>query len=428
MTPPPGKNSLGPTSLSEKARLTGEFADWNNLVHRAVWITGELDAAAVREAWRRVCRRHDVLRRTYVSADEACTHADVLGEVEFHTAETDEDAIELMRRFLGTPFSLDGPGFARIAIVQRGERRHLFGIAMDHIITDLISWLRIKADFREFYDRALAGGAGEDGYLAEAGSYQNFASEQRRLFSSAWGEERKAFWSSYTREFGAFPPRFLADAEHTGGYRHRVVTRDLPADARARVHALARQARVTPFAVVSSGVLAGVREVAGDPTAGISVAHHGRGLPGTSQTAGLFVQTVPLHLGRRSASPLETIRQVSDRTHDVFEYALPLTVAGTSWNETLTAADQEAAGLYVELNEYPRSTYYTPLFTGTGAEYVELSLPGDKIWTETVAVSWNLYETGPQLVADYNANHLPGAAVEELLAAAESFVLSATRI
>jgi hypothetical protein len=414
------KASLGPTSFAEKARLTGEFADWSNLFDRAAWITGALNKAAVRDAWRRVCQRHDVLRRTYVSADEAGTYGDALSDVEFHTAETDEEAIELMRRCLGTPFSLDGPGFSRIVIVQRSERRHLFGIVLDHIITDLMSWMRIRADFRDLYDRALAGDAAD---VTDVNSYQSFASTQRRLFSGEWGEERRAFWRSYVGEFGTYPPPFSIGSEHTGEYHRKVITRDLPADARSRVHAFSRQARVTPFAVVSSGVLAGLREVADDPRVGITVNQHGRMLPGTSQTPGLFAQTVPLHLGRRSTSPLDIVQEVFHRSLDVFEYGIPLLVAGRSWNETLMVVDKEA-GLYVELNEYPRIVNHVPLFTGTGAEYIDLSLDGEKLWAETTVVSWNLLETGPQLVADYNANYFPDAGVAKLLETAERFVLS----
>ncbi|OSP41567.1 thioester reductase [Streptomyces sp. 13-12-16] len=412
----------GPTSLTEEARLTGEFADWHNLTHLAVWLTGELNVVAIRNAWWRLCQRHDVLRRTYVSPDEACTYDDVLSEVELHSAETDEEAIELMRRFLGTPFSLDGPGFSRIAIVQRSESRHLLGVAMDHIITDVASWHSLLSDFTDFYGRALAGDTGGPGDATDVSSYQSFASEQRRLFSGAWGAERRAFWRSYVREFGTYPPPFSIGAEHTGEYQPKAITHDLPADARSRLYAFSRQARVTPFAVVASGALAGIREVTDDPTVGISVAHHGRVLPSASQTAGLFVQTVPLHLGRQSTSPLETVREVFHRTHDVFEYAVPLLVAGRSWNETLMVTDQEA-GLYVELNEHPQSTDDLPPFTGTEAEQLNLTFPGEKRWPETVVVSWNLYEAGPQLVAQYNANYFPDAAVENLLEAAERFVL-----
>jgi Condensation domain len=309
--------------------------------------------------------------------------------------------------------------------VQRSERRHLFGVAMDHIISDVASWNRTRADFADFYDRALAGDAGDagdPGDATEVNSYQRFATEQRRLFSGLWGEERRAFWRSYVEEFGMYPPPFLIGLRHTGEYQRKVITRDLPPDAKSRVHAFSRQARVTPFAVVSSSVLAGMREVADDPRAGISVNQHGRMLPGTSQTVGLFVQTVPLHLGRQSTKPLETVQEVFHRSHDVFEYAVPLLVAGRSWNETLMMTDQEA-GLYVELNEYPPSIDHLPPLTGTAAEYVELTFPGEKRWPETVVVSWNLYETGPQLVAHYNANYFPDAAVEKLLEAAERFAL-----
>nr|ADN26245.1 condensation superfamily [Streptomyces coeruleorubidus]ADN65342.1 condensation domain-containing protein [Streptomyces coeruleorubidus] len=415
------KTSRGPTSFAEMARLTGEFADWHNLHYMAMWLTGELNIAAVRDAWWRVCLRHDVLRRTYASADEACTYDDALSEVEFHTAETDAEAIELMRRFIGTPFSLDGPGFSRIAIVQCGERRHLFGIAMDHIISDQASWARIRADFTEFYNRALVGDAGD---VTNVGSYQSFASEERRLFSGAWGEERRAFWRSYVGEFGTFPPPFSVGAEHTGEYQPRRVTRELPADAKSQVHKFSLQARATPFAVVTASVLAAMREVTGDPLAGISVNQHGRMLPGTSETAGLFVQTVPLHLGRQTRSPLETVREVFLRTHDVFEYSIPLLVAGRYWNETLMVADKQA-GLYVSLNEQPPSTYNLRAFTGTEGEYVELDFPGGKRFVETVVVAWNLYETGPELVAHYNESYFPGAAVEKVLEAAERFALSA---
>jgi hypothetical protein len=418
------KGSLGPTSLAEKERLAGGFADWHNLLYRTVWITGTVNRAAVRDAWRRVCLRHDCLRRTYVSADEARTHDDALSEVEFFTAESDDEAIGLMRDFLGRPFPLDGPAFTRIALVQRDEQRYLFGIALDHIITDLISWRRIRDDFRELYDCALAG---DPGGIAGAGSYQDFASEQRRLFAGAWGDERREFWRDYTGTFGTYPPPFLADAAPTGEYRPAAITRPLPADAQSRVRALSRQARVTPFSVVTAGVLAGVRKVAGDPVAGISVTNHGRGLSGTAQTAGLFAQTVPLHLDQATTKPVDMVREVFARTLDVFEFGLPLSVAGQSWNEKLTSPDRTAAGLYVELHEVPMSAFFTPVFNGTGAEYVDVQLPGEKLWAETVVLTWNLFEKDPHLLAEYNANCFPAAAVEELLETAESFVLSAAR-
>jgi hypothetical protein len=318
--------SRGPTSLAEMARLTGEFADWNNLHYVAVWLTGELSIAAARDAWRRLSLRHDVLRRTYVGADEALTHADTLSGVELVTAGTDAEAVDWMREFLGTPFSLDGPGFSRIAVVRRGERRHLLGIALDHIINDLASWTRFLADFAGLYNRALAGDAAPDN--GGTHGYQDFATEQRRLFAGAWGDERRAFWRAYVEEFGTVSPPFSAGARHAGEYKRVAAARRLPADTASRVQDVARQVRVTPFAVLTASVAAAARDVTGDPVAGISTNQHGRTLPGTSRTAGLFVQTVPLHLGRPARSLAQAARNMFRRTLDVFEYSLPLLVAG----------------------------------------------------------------------------------------------------
>jgi hypothetical protein len=106
----------------------------------------------------------------------------------------------------------------------------------------------------------------------------------------------------------------------------------------------------------------------------------------------------------------------------VFEYSIPFLVAGRYWNETLMEADR-AAGLYVSLNEEPPSSYDMPPFTRTKAEYLELDIPGGKRALETVVVSWNLYETRPQLVAYYNETRFPDADVAQLLAEAERYVL-----
>ncbi|MFK0174303.1 condensation domain-containing protein [Streptomyces sp. NPDC090306] len=403
------------------ARLTGEFADWNNLVFCAVWLTGELDVAAVRDAWRVVCLRHDVMRRAYRSPDEAYTYEDVLGELDFRTAETDAEALEMMRRILGTPFGLDALGFSRIAIVQRDERRHLLGIVVDHIINDQVSWGRLMRDFGELYERVRAHDTSA-GDIAGRGTYQGFASLQRREFSTAWGEERRSFWLSHTEQFGNYPPAFPVAGELKSEPSLKIVNHALPTEASSRVLELARRARATPFVVAVSGVLAGMQEVSGAQTVGVTTNHHGRVLPGTSETVGQFVQTVPLHLSSRPRGPLETVREVFSRSLDVFEYSLPLRVAGKYWNEDLASVSRDA-GVYVTLNETAPSLEEAPL-VGTKAEYVELDVPGGKSWPATLLLDWQLNGTAPQLVASYNENFFQDTAIESLLQAAERFVLS----
>jgi hypothetical protein len=218
------------------------------------------------------------------------------------------------------------------------------------------------------------------------------------------------------------PPTVSISAGHSGPEKRAVITRKLPADAQTRVHEFAQQARVTPFGVLTSGVLAAMREVTGDPVVGITTNQHGRTLRRTVEIAGLFVQTVPIHLGRGVKSRLDTVREVFDRTLDVFEYTVPLLVAGRYWNEALMVPDR-AAGVYVGLNDQPPSAYSLPPLTGVATEDVFMEFPGGKRWPETLVVAWTLYDSVAELAARYNENYFPSAAVEQILEAAERFVL-----
>ena len=414
------KSTTGPTSLMEKARLSGQWDDENNLVYSASWLTGDIDISAIRDAWWRVCLRHDALRRNYKSEDEACTHPDALVDVEFYTAESDEEAIEMMRRVIGVPFKLDGLGLARVIFIQRSERRHLFGVVIDHIIIDEISWYGLMQEFTEFYERALVGDAGE---IEGASSYQSFAALQRREFSGAWGEERRAFWTAYIEEFGAHPPGFSAGRISHAEPSTKVAHYNLAEDVVPKVREFARRARVTPFSLLAAGVLVGMREVSGDPVVGLSISHHGRVLPGTAQTVGLFTQTMPLHLKGGSGLPLETAQEVFRRSLDVFEYILPLRVSGKYWNKTFMPHGLEP-GVHIILKEpFPFSGSFVPIF-GTSPEYLKLEVPGGRKWNETVFVEWDMRDTGSKLTAYYNENFISSATVHRLQKAAERFVLS----
>lgn len=409
----------GPTSLTEMARLSGDFADWHNLIYKATWIDGPLDLAAVRDAWWRVCMRHDVMRRTYASPDEATTHADALSEVDLRTAESDDEAVRIMTEILGKPFDLYGPGFSRIVVVRRSDRRHLLGIVVDHIISDQQSWARLRMDFSEQYERTLTG---EPGGRVQSRSYQSFATRQREELSGRWGDNCRQFWTSYTRQFGDYPPPLVPVADNTGDLSVRVVERKLPPHIKAQVYRLAQAARATPFAVTASSVLAGMQQVTERSLVGLTTNQHGRIYPGTSETLGLFVQTVPLHLRGRETETIEAIRQVFLRSLNVFEYSVPLRWLGEYWNEDLVSLNRQA-GIYFSLVEDSSSALDLPPLTGTVAEDVRIRVPGGMQWPETVVLEWNLQDDGGHLMAVYNEKVFSRGMIDDLLLATERFVL-----
>ncbi|MEV0266885.1 condensation domain-containing protein [Streptomyces sp. NPDC050617] len=414
----------GPTSLAEMARLTGEFAGWHNIVYSVVWLTGKLDIAAVREAWRGVCLRNDILRRTYLSSDEACTYDDMLGELEFYAADSDAEALNTIRRFVEPPFDLAGLGLSRIAIVQRDEYRHLFAIALDHVIVDFVTWNLLMRDFAELYDRA-ARGASLDRKV-EQNAYHDFAVLERRKLSGAWGEKRRAFWQAQAERFGMFPPPFPIDCEPQGEPSSTLVQHELPKDAEVRFLDLARRARATPFATAAAAVLAGVQEATGTSTVGASTNYHGRVLPGTSDIAGLFVQKLPLHLTTRSRHPEETVHEVFSHSLDVFEYSLPLWSVGQLWNENLAHIDREA-GVQVGFGNQRTTSFGESLLTGITAETVFMYVPGQMTWPQTIQIEWQLGGTTPQIIACYNQRYFPGELIQTILQTAENFVLSTAR-
>ncbi|MFI6919973.1 condensation domain-containing protein [Nonomuraea spiralis] len=417
-----GKATSGPTSFVEMARLAGNYTHWHNLVYSTAWLTGRLDHAALREAWRVLCLRHDVMRRAYVSPDEACTYEDVLTEVEFHSADTDDEALETMRRTLvGAPFSLDAIGLSRIVVVRRDDRRHLFGIALDHLITDLTSWNLLVAELGELYERAAAGeriGCETEG----AASYQEFAALLRQEFAGRWGEERRAFWRAYTERFRSSSPPLPSAGAAKGEPAVKIVRRALPADAHSRVRQLARQARATPFVVVTAAILAGMKEATGASSVGVSVAHHGRALPYTAKTLGQFVQRVPLHLDGEPGGPLETVRDVFGRSLDVFDYALPLDIVERSWGLDLTSSIG-GNGAHVTLDQSGEGFRGSPL-AGTRAEPVQVPAPGGHGLVDPLIFAWWLDEVVPRVVVHYDESLITTEAVEAVVDVAARFAVS----
>ncbi|MEY9860783.1 hypothetical protein ABH935_006420 [Catenulispora sp. GAS73] len=412
----------GPTSLVEEARLTGEFDGWHNLVFCAVWLTGGLDLPAVRDAWRALCLRHDVMRRAYASPDDAWTYDDVLSDVEFHTADTDTEAIEVMHRILGTPFRLDAVGLSRIVVVRRDDRRHLFGIALDHIITDHSSWGLLVKEFGELYARAVAGEAITSDSVRDK-SYQNYATLLRHELTTQWGYQRKAFWLSYTEAHGLYPPLFPSVGEPSAEPSLNFVEQPLPADLSVRVGNAARYVRATSSAVVNASVLAALQEVSGATDVGLDTVHHGRLMPGTSAMLGQFALGAPLRLRNRRSDPLETVREVFTHGLDVFEHLLPLQAAGRYWNEELVSMSR-GCDVHVTLNQKVE-TMGTSLLAGTRAEFVPLEMPVGTFMSDSLIFAWRLDDSAPHVSVRYDENMFSRDTVAALVRSAEGFLQAA---
>ncbi|NHA00369.1 thioester reductase [Nocardioides sp. W3-2-3] len=305
-----------------------------------------------------------------------------------------------MQRVVGVPFEPIDSALSRILVVRRDEQRHLFAFAVDHIINDQISGALLEQTLATYYRRHLAGAPVD---VTAPHTYAAFAARQQAAFAGLWGEQCRAYWERHVADHGLYPPTLAEDGPRTGTPVLASLRRDLPADAQARVHAFALATRTTPFTVTTASVLSALLEITGDRSVGVTVNHHGRMLPGTAETLGLFVQTVPIHLRAADHSPAATAREVLGASLDAFERFVPLRVAGRAWGIDLVAPDRDA-GIYVSHGEEVPADAVLQPFEGTTSVHPEFRVPGGKQWTDTVAIDWHLTARGPQIGAHFNAD------------------------
>jgi hypothetical protein len=412
---------VGPTSFQELARLSGEFDDWHNVLFKASWVTGPLDIDALREAWHRVGMRHDAMRRSYLSPDWALTHPQPIGSVDVRSASTDAEAIQTMSRLLGARFDLFGTGLSRLLVVTTTPDRHLLGIAIDHILSDGVSWERLKREFVDEYSRTLSGVPP----LGQARhTYQEFATRQRADFRGDWGARCREFWRNTVARNGMYPPAPLASLGDDAEPASETVQMALDDDVRSRIYRLARDLHATAFSVIAASLLRALGDISGKAEVGLTTNQHGRFRAGTSDTLGLFVQTVPLYLQRRDEQREIVVADVMSQVLDMYEYSVPLRWLSDDWEEPLVAFDRDPS-IYLNVAEGDAGREDLQALHGTQVEGAELDLQGGKSWVKTVAVEWSTQPSAGSVVASFNSRAFPRSVVEQLIEATVEDLMAA---
>src|SRR5216684_4576688 len=112
---------------------------------RALKITGELDISALREAFRTLLRRHEILRTGFaVSEGELfqCVLEDVDIDLTIRdlsslpTSERTIEASTIASEEARKTFDLERPPLLRLTLLRLGPGEHVLVLVMHHIITD----------------------------------------------------------------------------------------------------------------------------------------------------------------------------------------------------------------------------------------------------------------------------------------------------
>ncbi|MFM0502679.1 amino acid adenylation domain-containing protein [Paraburkholderia caffeinilytica] len=258
-----------------------------------LWLTGDVNASALRTSFEAIVARHEVLRTRFVANDAGQVEQwiDAAAQLDWREAALPAEQIDDAARALASePFDLATGPLLRAALYRDGAGRSLLVLAMHHIVSD--GW-SVQVLLEELVAHYRAAVLNEPLKLATlAVQYADYAAWQREWLEAGEKEKQLAYWREAlgtTHPVLALPtdaPR-QAHASYRAA-RYRVT---LPATLSQAVKARAQSSSATPFMVLLAAFQALLHRYTGqdDIRVGVPVANRHR--VETEPLIGFFVNT-----------------------------------------------------------------------------------------------------------------------------------------
>ncbi|MBM7114473.1 amino acid adenylation domain-containing protein [Archangium primigenium] len=317
-----------------------------------VRFTGPLDVAALSGALASLVERHESLRTVFTLEQDgpgqrilpaafSLERADVSGSPEDTRRER---ALALAGAFARRPFELSRETPFRALLITLDAHAHLLVLAVHHIASDGWSMQRMLRDAAAFYSARREGRPASLPVLPF--QYADFAVWQRRQLEADALAPQLAYWE---RALAGPLPLLELPSDHPRPSRRtdrgRTLHFELSAALSSALKTRARAWDVTLFTLLLTGFKAVLSRLTrqGDILVGTPIA--GRGLPGTDDLVGCFINTLVLRTEVSGADSFEALlARVKATCLDAFGHPdVPF--------EQL-----------VERLDPPRSTAHTPLF------------------------------------------------------------------
>ncbi|MET0397390.1 MAG: amino acid adenylation domain-containing protein [Longimicrobiaceae bacterium] len=289
-------------------------------VPRAYRLAGPLDAAALGRALGAVEERHAVLRARFVErggepeqvvgpAGEARLPVVELGAVP--AALREREAWRRVREAAARPFDLAAGPPLRAWLFRLAPDDHLLLLSVHHVAADEWSMRVLARDLSAAYAAALAG---EPASLPPLRlQYADWAAWERERLGGGALEPHLAWWRE--RLAGTAPLELTGDRPRPAArsFRGAVHPFRLPAALRERGAALARESRVTPFAVAMAAFQLLLHRYTGAADLVVGTPSAGRTRPELEEVVGFFVGTLPVRVGLEGDPGFrELLRRVGD--------------------------------------------------------------------------------------------------------------------
>lgn len=256
-------------------------------------LVGELDTGAMGRAWQRMVQRHAILRTALRDSDGQPRQVELAAAEAAITVydgrEGSEDLRALVSHDRSTPFDLEVPPLARLALILGPSQRHHLLFSHHHGILDGWSEPRLFSELFACYEAERTGAALE---LPAVPSQRGFVDW---LYSHSRPNEGKDIVARRRRNRTLAP---LARGEEPAG----VTTAVISAEALQRA---AKRFRVTPSVVASTAWALALGAGRTDVSIGLASSVRPAEVPDIEHILGCFLNVAPLSCGELAKLPLE---------------------------------------------------------------------------------------------------------------------------
>jgi len=292
-------------------------------------VTVGLDVAALGEAFARLLRRHEQLRRRFVRADNhllALAADDEEPAVEHHVCPglgaraRDDDARERARADATRPFEVMGGPLARLTTVEYAADDHLVLLTVHHAAADGWSLDIVYRDLSDLYAAVVDGGpdpaAGE-----RTGEYGDYVRAERRAAADG---SRDAALSRWAEILSGAPAGIELPVDlprpRTQDFRGADAERLLSPETSRAVRALGAACGATPFMTCLALFGHTLSRYSGDRDIVVGTPVAGRPSAAFDDVVGMFVNTVPVRLRIEDSATLgESVARARAVCLDAFE-------------------------------------------------------------------------------------------------------------
>ncbi len=294
-------------------------------------LKGELDASMLERSLREVVRRHEILRTCFVADENGEPMQRVAGEGldvrlplvdlrDLDLSEKEERAQKIISEHGRIAFDLGQAPLFRGVLLRMGEREHVFGLTLHHILCDEWSLGVFMEELAALYKQVESG---EESLLPQlAMQYGEYALEQRKEMRAGKFQRQMEYWKA---QLAGMPQVIELQTDHARlvrqSFRGGILHQSLEGDLLEGLNALGRAEGASLFMTLLAVFQVLLMRYIGQEDFGVGISTANRSRSNTHQLIGFFLNTLVMR-ARFGGEPTfrEVLRQVRQTALDAYEH------------------------------------------------------------------------------------------------------------